>query len=315
MAYYYSMEHFPKDLDFITNGIVTYPERRLEAYFRPISVSMKEILNKDRYLVIYIKDGDGSLSLSDGSNILYRGPSVILLDHNQEKITWNQGIRNVGFIFYFHPSLVNSRISFQVLNSFNSPDLSTSDWRDLFMLECFRNLKDSGYSLFKIDENVNSRMEYLGNQLESTLIKQTMEKWPCFSRSYIFELLITIQMIQSEAPKEADSPSLDDLKELEIYIHSNYNKAITLDSLSEKFHTNRSTLSQRFRERYGTTLKQYIIQYRIKVACSLLEKTGLTVQEISHRIGFSDSSNFNKRFKEIHAKTPGEFRKEMWCQE
>lgn len=315
IEYHMSMDLFPEDFKFITNGITTFLERGLEAYFRPISATMDRIVNKDRYLILYVKEGDGTLILPDGHNLYYGGPSVLLFDHRVEEMVWNQGHQNEGFLLYFHPCLVNTRLSFDVINNFTHPSLSISDWRDLYMLEGFHGLSERGFYQHPLNDYINIRLDSLGKQLEETLVKQSVEKWPCFSRSYIFELLITLQMIDEKSRVDAKENNLDSLKELEIFIHSNYNKPMTLNSIASRFNTNRSSLSERFRLHYGITLRQYIIQYRLNVASSLLVKTALTVQEICHRVGYSDSSNFNKQFKDQFSLTPGKFRKKRWAEQ
>lgn len=294
--------------EFITNGISIYPERRLEAFFRPVLSSRKNIKNKDRYLVIYIQEGDGVLR-GGGNDLSYQGPCVMLVDHRLEDIEWIQGCRNRGFLFYFHPLLVNSRIHFEDLHRMNNPNFSTSDWRDIFLLESFATLKAQSIDLYPLDPILDDKMKTLGDRIESVLVRQEVEKWPCFTRSYLFELLLTLQMVRENTGEPDLKVIPDRLKEVQIYIQSNYNRPLTLEGIAEKFHTNKTTLTQLFRDYFQMPVKQYILQYRMEVAKSLLEKTALSVQEISFRVGFPDPSHFNRRFKNQLACTPGQYRK------
>ena len=62
------------------------------------------------------------------------------------------------------------------------------------------------------------------------------------------------------------------------------------------------------KEKKGTTLRQYIISYRLKLAKSMLELTSKPTQEIAEECGFTDSSYFAKSFKSAFGITPKDYR-------
>ena len=55
-------------------------------------------------------------------------------------------------------------------------------------------------------------------------------------------------------------------------------------------------------------MKQYVIQYRLKLAKRLLELTKKSINEIAEETGFTDASYFTKTFRETFAMTPKEYR-------
>lgn len=56
------------------------------------------------------------------------------------------------------------------------------------------------------------------------------------------------------------------------YIHANYNQDISLEQLSKEFFISKSRLSEVFKQSTGFSVGNYVIAYRIKIACTLLQK-------------------------------------------
>ena len=52
-----------------------------------------------------------------------------------------------------------------------------------------------------------------------------------------------------------------------------------------------------FKDAYGTTVKKYVIQKRIALACELLVSSDLSVKSVAYSCGFSDELHFMKTFK------------------
>lgn len=65
-----------------------------------------------------------------------------------------------------------------------------------------------------------------------------------------------------------------------------------------------------FKEATGQTPVSYRNALRIENACSLIENTPYTLQEISDALGFSDPSYFSKMFKKYMGQSPQQYKKE-----
>lgn len=65
-----------------------------------------------------------------------------------------------------------------------------------------------------------------------------------------------------------------------------------------------------FKEMFGTTPKQYILELRIKKACKLLIESSANVSEIAENCGFSSVYHFCRSFKDNTGLTPSEFAKQ-----
>ena len=102
--------------------------------------------------------------------------------------------------------------------------------------------------------------------------------------------------------------SSNKFEEIKDYINQNLNDRISLQTLSDTFFLNRNYICNLFRRELDCTFSQYVTEQRIKKAKKLLLGTGLTISEISARVGFRDEFYFNKVFKKSEGVSPGLFR-------
>ena len=92
------------------------------------------------------------------------------------------------------------------------------------------------------------------------------------------------------------------------YINRNFDKNITIYELCNLIHHSKSRTIQLFRNEFGMTPYAYIMDNKVQMAKILLEKTDLTIKEVSQRLGFSNPHNFSAFLKKITGTTPTEYR-------
>ena len=95
------------------------------------------------------------------------------------------------------------------------------------------------------------------------------------------------------------------------YISLNLSEDISLYSIAEAVNFSPSYISRKFKEEVGKSLSTYITEQRMILAKSLLEKTGLSIKEISLYIGIPDWNYFTKLFKKAFGITPTEYKKTL----
>ena len=95
--------------------------------------------------------------------------------------------------------------------------------------------------------------------------------------------------------------------ELIRFINANYNSKITGKTIEDAFHMSFDYLNRTFKTIYGKTIFSYLTQVRVNQARSLIGHTDLSVSEIASMIGFEDSSNFTKYFKQHTGTTPSQY--------
>lgn len=94
------------------------------------------------------------------------------------------------------------------------------------------------------------------------------------------------------------------------YIDNNLGEKLTLPSLAEKCFYNPSYFSRIFKEKFGISPVEYINRKRVRRAEELLSRTGMTVDEISAAVGFSDKRSFYYAFEKYNGGVPSEYRRQ-----
>lgn len=78
--------------------------------------------------------------------------------------------------------------------------------------------------------------------------------------------------------------------------------------LAKLAHMNPSAFSRFFKQSTGRTVSGYVTELRIGLACRLLADTEAAVLDISYQSGFTNLSNFNRRFRQLRKITPRDYR-------
>lgn len=98
-------------------------------------------------------------------------------------------------------------------------------------------------------------------------------------------------------------------KKINAYVLQNYNKTLTYEKLSEKFHIKITTMKNCYKSIYGETVNDTIIKKRLAVAANLLKNSPLSITGIALQVGYTDHSKFSNAFKKMYNLTPSEYKK------
>ncbi len=93
------------------------------------------------------------------------------------------------------------------------------------------------------------------------------------------------------------------------YLHEHYNEKIVASELAAELGIGRTTLMTAFKQHTGSTICDYLCEYRLKKACALLQ-SGETQQTAAERCGFGDASNLIRAFRRRFGTTPGRYIRE-----
>ncbi len=96
-------------------------------------------------------------------------------------------------------------------------------------------------------------------------------------------------------------------KKIIAYINENYMNSISLDTLSRKFMVCKTALCKEFKDDTGMTIYNFLTQYRLKEAASLLVLGKMKAQKIAEICGFSSPKFFSKVFKKQYSCTPKQY--------
>jgi len=124
--------------------------------------------------------------------------------------------------------------------------------------------------------------------------------------------LLTLVMEQSWNPMEQKQiAKREDLYQLRNYLQTHYAEKIKLDDLAEHFYINKYYLTRIFREFFGVSIGDFLLQIRITQAKKLLRFTDNSVEQIGYLCGLGAPYYFSRIFKKEEGVPPSVFR-EQW---
>lgn len=92
------------------------------------------------------------------------------------------------------------------------------------------------------------------------------------------------------------------------YIKKHYSEDIKVSTLADNVHLSQSHLLHLFKDQLKISIKDYIIQHRIKEVKNLLKYSHHSIASISEMTGFSDQSYLTRVFKKLTHSTPKQYR-------
>lgn len=93
------------------------------------------------------------------------------------------------------------------------------------------------------------------------------------------------------------------------YIFDHYRGELSLEEVAEHIGMQPAYFSKFFRRATGRRFVEFVNSLRITRACDLLAHSDLSVTEICFDVGFTNISNFNRRFYALKEMTPSDYRK------
>ena len=92
------------------------------------------------------------------------------------------------------------------------------------------------------------------------------------------------------------------------YVKVNLHTRLTVDDLCRTLGITQQYLHKIFKEKAGTSPKQYILKTKLDVALKFLCETDFTVTQISDAVGFENVAAFSKFFKKHMGLSPTEYK-------
>lgn len=93
------------------------------------------------------------------------------------------------------------------------------------------------------------------------------------------------------------------------FIFERYNLDLSLDEAAEHIGMEPTYFSKFFRRATGRRFVEFVNSLRITRACDLLAHSNIPITDLCFEVGFTNISNFNRRFQAMKGMTPSEYRK------
>ena len=129
------------------------------------------------------------------------------------------------------------------------------------------------------------------------------------SLNSVFLLLLQyLFSLQIEFLSEMSKKKSQWLQQLKEVMQAHDSQTYTVKDLCEKFNYSRMQLNRLFNTYLNTSPHQYLIDYKLSYAQSLLRNSDLKLADIAMATGYSTLSQFNTNFKKKFGMTPKEYR-------
>jgi AraC family transcriptional regulator len=91
-------------------------------------------------------------------------------------------------------------------------------------------------------------------------------------------------------------------------LHEEYSGKLSIAALAADANVHPDYLSRCFRKQYGMLIGEYLRRLRVDWAARAMATTDTPLVQIAQSAGFSDQSEFTRRFREVMGMTPGRYR-------
>ena len=98
------------------------------------------------------------------------------------------------------------------------------------------------------------------------------------------------------------------MKEALGFIDANFQRDLSIEEIADASGLNRSYFSRLFKETFGQSPQQFLIQYRLTKAAELLKNTQISVAEVGRSVGYDNQLHFSRAFKSVFGVPPSEYR-------
>ena len=199
-----------------------------------------------------------------------------------------------------HAERIGLRFDAEIINelSVENCDLSV----------CFDKYSSKFKYLLQLSEYQKRELYYLLQGLINEQDNQAFGK-DLAAKSLLTQFLIILNRtaIENEGIVDySDDPSSHLVRQVLDYMELHYSEVISLEQLENKFFVSRHKITQQFTKLVGYPPYRYLLNLRLRNAQRLLKK-GENPQQVATNCGFTDYSNFYRRFKTSYGCSPREF--------
>jgi len=90
------------------------------------------------------------------------------------------------------------------------------------------------------------------------------------------------------------------------YVAQNFRNKISSEDVAKLCAMSPFRFSRAFKEAFGMPFRDYVVRYRLREACRLLENPHATVTDVAFAVGFNDLAYFSRMFKRHLGVSPSE---------
>lgn len=143
--------------------------------------------------------------------------------------------------------------------------------------------------------------------INSTVFSKRSLQCPIRTANAVGERMLVNQCEDELKKIQSNTPLVDRVREiLSLYLE----ESPSIESVAEKLKVSERTLRRRLNEE-GLNFRDLLKEIRLQTAKYYLEKTDIRIEKIAWQLGYKETSNFRKAFKDLTGLSPREWRNDL----
>ncbi len=140
--------------------------------------------------------------------------------------------------------------------------------------------------------------------------RKEMYKNPLYDIGWCANIINIIRMYANERQKQ-DNPESHLFKPVLDYMSAHYHEPLKTENFASLVHMQTTYFIKRFKKNYGLPPIAYFNRMKMYKAMGMLSGTDLPIEQISKKVGITDTSYFARVFKKYCNITPSQYRAEF----
>jgi len=233
---------------------------------------------KKYYLVHYVLDGEGRLTLNGKTYAIKKNTAFFFMPYSEPE---------------YHPDMLNP-------------------WTYIWV-GFFGDLADT--FLQTVGVNENQPLYFDQNKILAPLFEKIYHLYSNYGHLELRATAAFIEIIGSVAEKHATQKTCLSKPERNYnaalaFINNNYQFKITINDIAKNVDVTPNYLSSLFKARIGMCPKKFLTDFRMTKAQKLLETGRFTVKQIAVLVGYDNQLHFSAEFKKYSGQSPLNYYKE-----
>lgn len=254
--------------------------------------------------IAYVNAGHGLHQVGNAQYAVSKGSLTIINTNIPHAFICNA---EAGEMEIFNCVFIPEFIDFSLLNTNDFKDVAASILFNSFFIE------DGPVINLQLKGSQQLEIEELYRKMQQEFFTAP-KGYVNVIRSLLIETLTKIfRFLEAENVQDNKiiSRKTEIVNEAVSFLKLNYSSSqLNINEVALRTFLSPSYLSRLFKENTGSSFSEYLQNIRISEACSLLKKTDAKIIDIMQEVGFRDIKHFNRLFKKVTGKTPGQYRKE-----
>ena len=256
----------------------------------------------DELEYIFVEKGSGTFRISDGSYDITEGEALFINQGMLQDAHVSEGYDTcVYYSIIFHPTNILAYGLTRLCSKYLTPILSNSK-----------------FHAYKITDKSTLGSEILAYIIDIVAINRRKDMcYELLTKEHLIHIWVLLFEFMNINPAELGDIelmrlSLDESRSKDAvkYIEKHYSEPITLTDIADSIHVSKNECCRCIKRCMGMTPFEYLLSYRIYRAAALLREASSadSIADIAIKVGFNNTSYFNKVFKKHMGCTPKEYR-------